>query len=147
MTIYPNAINFSNKHSVANQGLLDLTLSYSHEVVAQTLGNVTLGNNVLVFSRDHGEGIHVYSAVITNKLTRPSKIWYNFGGKLWKNNWEIIPTSKIKYLTEAEVKGICGLQMSWQICNPSFMGSGKNTEKIGNPRVRLLDYLQTNHPS
>ena len=143
--IYPNAVQFSCEHSVSNQGLLDLTLSYNNKVIAQKRNNLTVGNKVLVCNREKGKALHVYSATITKKLDYPSSAWSNHGGKLWASNWEVEPTSEVVYLTEDEVRRICGSLMNWHICNSSFMGSGKNVEPVGEPRVRLVEYLETNH--
>ena len=110
---YPNAIQFSSEHSVNNQGLLDLTLSYNNKVIAQRRNNLTVGNKVLICNRDRGTGIHVYSATITKKLDYPSSVWFNHGGRLWQSNWEVEPSSEVVYLTEDEVRRICGSSMNW----------------------------------
>ena len=55
---YPNAIQFSSEHSVNNQGLLDLTLSYNNKVIAQKRNNLTVGNKVLICNREKGRGMH-----------------------------------------------------------------------------------------
>lgn len=145
--IYPNAIQFSREHSVNNQGLLDLTLSYNNKVIAQKRNNLTVGNKVLVCNREKGTGIHAYSATITKKLDHPSSVWSNHGGKVWESNWEVEPSSEVVYLTEDEVRRICGSSMNWHICNSSFMGNGKNVEPVGKPRARLVEYLEIKHPA
>tara|TARA_Y100000034_G_C6519961_1_gene223729 strand:- start:23 stop:463 length:441 start_codon:yes stop_codon:yes gene_type:complete len=144
---YPNAVQFKPEHSVNNQGLLDLTLSYNHKVIAQKRSNLTVGNKVLVCTRIKGKALHVYSAIITTKLDYPASVWFNHGGKLWKSNWEVEPTSEVVYLTEEEIKSICGSRMNWHVFNSSFMGNGRNKEPVGKPRARLVEYLETNHPA
>ena len=145
---YPNAIQFKSEHSVNNQSLLDLTISYNNKVIAKNgVKNLTVGNKVLVFAREKGVGTHVYSAVIKELLDYPSSAWFEHGGKLWNVNYAVEPTSEVVYLTETEVKTICAPWKTWQIANTVFMGGGDNVEKIGKPRVRLVEYLETNHPA
>tara|TARA_R100000808_G_C2099487_1_gene117092 strand:- start:417 stop:860 length:444 start_codon:yes stop_codon:yes gene_type:complete len=144
---YPNAIQFTSKNSVSNQGLLDLTISYNNKVIAKNGSkNFTIGGKVLVFSREHGTGLHVYSAVIKELMDYPSSVWLEHGGKLFTVNYTIEPTSEVVYLTEAKVKTICAPFHTWQIANAIFMGGKDNVEPIGKPRARLVEYLETNHP-
>ena len=146
MTTYPNAIQFKSDHSVNNQSLLDLTISYNNKVIAKNgVKNFTVGNKVLVFSREEGIGMHVYSGIIKELLDYPSSVWFNHGGKLWKVNYAIETTSEVVYLTEAEVKTICSPWKTWQMCNSVFMGGKNNVEPIGKPRIRLVEYLEANH--
>tara|TARA_R110002153_G_scaffold136259_1_gene286118 strand:+ start:395 stop:829 length:435 start_codon:yes stop_codon:yes gene_type:complete len=142
MTKNINAVQFSSNHSVSGQSLLDLTLSYNNNVIAQTRGNLTVGNEVLVFARNKGVGLHVYAAIIIDKLAVPSPVWQQNGGNLWAHNWSITPVSDVIYLTEPAVRNICGPDMTFQMCNSSFMGSGKSWKKVGSPRAKLYAYLK-----
>ena len=139
---YPNCINYSPKHSAGKSGDTDITISYKEKVIGQTRGNLSAGNDVLVLSRDKDrKQVTVFVAEIIEKLKEYPTCWAERGGKIWKHNWSINPKSKPITLHEYEIEDILGHKPNWLLANSSFMGGGKNVDKVGIPRQKIIDYL------
>jgi len=140
---YPNCIRYSPEHSAKKSGDTDIVISYNRKVIGQTRGNLSIGNEVLVLSRDKDrKQMTVFGAIIIGKLDECPRCWAENGGKVWKNNWSIEPLTKPRILTESHIERIIGHKPNWQITNSSFMGGGKNVNSIGIPRQKILDYLK-----
>jgi hypothetical protein len=139
---YPNCIRYSPEHSAGKSGDTDIIISYREKVIGQTRGNLSVGNDVLVLSRDKDrKQITVFVAEITEKLKEHPSCWAEKGGKIWKHNWSISPKTKPRVLYESTVEHVLGHKPNWQLANSSFMGGGKNVDTVGIPRQKIIDHL------
>ena len=139
---YPNCIRYSPEHSAGKSGDTDIIISYREKVIGQTRGNLSVGNDVLVLSRDKDrKQITVFVAEITEKLKEHPSCWAEKGGKIWKHNWSINPKTKPRVLYESTVEHVLGHKPNWQLANSSFMGGGKNVDTVGIPRQKIIDHL------
>ena len=139
---YPNCIRYSPEHSAGKSGDTDIVISYREKVIGQTRGNLSVGNDVLVLSRDKDrKQITVFVAEITEKLKEHPSCWAEKGGKIWKHNWSINPKTKPRVLYESTVEHVLGHKPNWQLANSSFMGGGKNVDTVGIPRQKIIDHL------
>jgi hypothetical protein len=141
--LYPNAIQYKDDHSILSYGLADLEISFDHKVIASNLTNLTIGNTVLVAYKDSSKNtVHMFGAIIMEKLDYELTNWSINGGKIWKGNWKIDPITNIRELTTPQIAKIVGMKPSGHIFNQAMGGGGKNLHTIGQPRQKIIDFLR-----
>ena len=109
---YPVIARCTSKHSANESSELDVKLSYNNRVVGVHSYRFAMDDEGICVSDETGGFVTMFSF----KVTGPSPdeklfTWKESGGKVWKYNYEIVPTSGLRRVSVGSLESVLGFPL------------------------------------